>query len=110
MNKLTTDCNEFQIRYVKIHFIIRFLEDCILPIFKTSAIRGGIGEMLLRANCVRDRKCEICDFKDECIVRRVMYGKMSIVPKFMSQGDGVGYVVECEVYKELYHKYIEFCH
>ena len=61
-----------QIRYVKLHFQIRFVEMTRLPVNKVSAIRGGIGEMLLRANCIRDRNCAECDFEQECIVRRTM--------------------------------------
>ena len=56
------------IRYTKLTFTIEFTEDTMLPKQKVSAIRGGIGEMLLRANCVRRRECEGCDFADECIV------------------------------------------
>lgn len=48
-------------------------EDTYLPVNKVSAIRGGMGEMLLRSNCIRDRNCAVCDFKGECIVRRTMY-------------------------------------
>ena len=40
------------IRYTKLYFTIQFTEDTMLPKQKVSAIRGGIGEMLLRANCV----------------------------------------------------------
>ena len=61
------------IRYVKLHFEIKFLEDTIMPKNKTSALRGGMGEMLLQANCIMDRDCEHCDFDNECIVRRIMY-------------------------------------
>lgn len=88
-----------KIRYIKLHFTIRFQEDTELPINKVSALRGGMGEMLLRANCIRDRNCDACDFETECIVRRTMYSKMAIEPKFMSAGDSVGYVLECENYQ-----------
>ncbi len=94
----------FDIRYIKLHFTVEFTEDTIMPKYKASAIRGGMGEMLLRANCIRDRKCEICDFEGECIVRRIMYSKMEIQPKFMSSGDSVGYVIECEDYREEFLK------
>ena len=47
------------IRYTKLTFTIEFTEDIMLPKQKVSAIRGGIGEMLLRANCVRRRECEV---------------------------------------------------
>lgn len=88
------------IRYVKLHFTVEFVEDTETPIYKASAIRGGMGEMLLRANCIRDRDCGQCDFQNECIVRRIMYSKMEIQPTFMSSGDSVGYVIECEDYHE----------
>ncbi len=94
--------NSFDIRYVKLHFTIEFIEDTKAPVYKASALRGGMGEMLLRANCVRDRDCDNCDFEPECIVRRTMYSKMEIQPSFMSSGDSVGYVIECEDYHEYF--------
>ena len=78
------------------------LEDTYLPVNKASAIRGGMGEMLLRINCISDRNCDKCEFEDECIVRRVMYSKMRIQPAFMTSGDSVGYVVSCEDRNERY--------
>ena len=89
-----------QIRYVKLHFTIEFQEDTILPKHKVSAIRGGVGEMLLQANCVRDRKCENCDFCSECIVQRTMYSQFEIKPSFVTTGESVGYVYECTDYRE----------
>ena len=90
----------FDIRYVKLHFTIEFVEEASLPVFKASALRGGMGEMLLRSNCVRNRDCDNCDFESECIVRRTMYSKMEIQPSFMTSGDSVGYVIECEDYRD----------
>ena len=89
-----------QIRYIKLHFTIEFIEDSILPKHKVSALRGGIGEMLLRANCVRDRKCEACDFCSECLVQRMMYSQFAIRPAFVTTGESVGYVYECTDYRE----------
>ena len=66
-----------QIRYVKLRFGLRIAEDTRLPVNKVSAIRGGIGEMLLRANCIRDRQCKSCDFESECIVRRTLYSRLN---------------------------------
>lgn len=88
------------IRYCKLHFILVMNEGTTLPKNKASALRGGMGEMLLRMHCIRDRKCEICEFEPECLVRRTMYSKMDIQPEFMSRGDSVGYVLECENYQE----------
>ncbi|MBR2046576.1 MAG: CRISPR system precrRNA processing endoribonuclease RAMP protein Cas6 [Agathobacter sp.] len=90
------------VRYIKLHFTLLFPEDCLLPVSKTSAIRGGMGEMLLRANCIRDRKCEKCDFYNECIVQRTMYSQFDNKPDFITTGDSVGYVVECENYQEIF--------
>ena len=89
-----------KVKYIKLHFSIKMTEDTVLPVQKASALRGGMGEMLLRINCIRDRNCESCEFELECIVRRVMYSKMRIQPAFMSSGDSVGYVVNCENYEE----------
>jgi len=90
----------FDIRYIKLHFTVAFTEDTVLQKYKASALRGGMGEMLLRQNCIRDRKCEKCDFAGECLVQRIMYSKMEIQPDFMGGGDSVGYVLECENYRE----------
>lgn len=85
-----------QVRYVKLYFTITFLEDTRLPVNKVSALRGGMGEMLLLVNCVRDRDCESCDFETECIVRRTMYSKFEKKPDFVTTGESIGYVLECE--------------
>ena len=87
------------IRYVKLHFSLQIVGNAILPVQKASMLRGGMGEMLLQSCCIADRQCETCDFEKECIVRRIMYSKMEIQPEFMSKGDSVGYVIECDNYK-----------
>ncbi len=92
--------SSLQIRYVKLHFTLEYIEACTVPEHKVSAIRGGIGEMLLRQFCIRDRNCEKCDFLSECPVQRILYSKPEIEPAFMGQGDSVGYVIECEDHRE----------
>lgn len=93
-----------QVRFIKLCFTITFLEDSILPVDKVSAIRGGMGEMLLSMNCVRDRQCEICDFESECIVQRTMYSKFQKKPEFVTTGGSIGYVLECENSREHFRK------
>lgn len=90
------------IRYAELRFTARVISDSTLPETKSSAIRGGMGNMLLDEYCVREQfrkeskdNCKECDFYDECTVQRIMYSHMDIVPSFMSQGEGVGYIVEC---------------
>lgn len=90
------------VRYIKLHFTLLLSEDCTLPMNKASAIRGGMGEMLLRANCIRNRECEVCDFQGECIVQRTMYSQFDYKPDFVTTGDSVGYVIECENYQEAF--------
>ena len=80
------------------------LEDAILPADKVSALRGGMGEMLLRAHCVRDRECDHCDFESECIVRRTMYSKYDIIPPFVKTNDSIGYILECEDHDEEFYE------
>lgn len=96
------------IRYVKLQFSLRICEDAILPRHKVSAIRGGIGEMLLRMNCISDRDCDNCGFANECIVQRIMYAKGTITPKGVTEGESQGYVLECRDTKEQYASGEEF--
>lgn len=90
------------VRYIKLHFTLLFPEYSVLPVSKASAIRGGMGEMLLRANCIRNRECDVCDFFRECIVQRTMYSQFDSKPDFITTGDSVGYVVECENYQKIF--------
>ena len=92
--------NALQVRFVKLHFTVAFCENSVLPRDKVSAIRGGMGEMLLRMNCVRDRQCETCDFEKECAVQRILYSQFDRKPDFVTTDGGVGYVLECENYQE----------
>lgn len=85
-----------QVRFIKLQFTIAFLQESRLPEDKVSAIRGGMGEMLLRMNCVRDRQCELCDFEPECIVQKTMYTKFEKTPEFVTTSGSVGYLLECE--------------
>lgn len=90
------------IRYIELTFSLEMLTATTLPRNKASALRGGMGQMLLAQNCIRDQKCEVCDFESECLVRRMMYSKFEIQPKFATRGDSIGYIIECENYKETF--------
>ncbi len=103
INKQEILNSALQVRYIKLHMKIQLLEDTILPKNKVSALRGGIGEMLLRVNCIRDRNCDLCDFRTECIVQRTMYSQFEIKPNFVTKGDSVGYVYECTNYQEQFY-------
>ncbi len=100
------------VRYVNLFFTIQFLEDGTLPWWKASALRGGMGDMLLKQFCIKDKKCDKngkhkgvkCDFKDECIVQRIMKSKMDILPNFMSEDDSMGFVFECNDFRTYANK------
>lgn len=90
-----------QIRYMRLRIQVIMQEDTELPSYKSFALRGGIGEMLLRQNCIYDReKCENCGFIDECIVRRIMYAKPENPIFFMKNGESLGYNLECTDYRK----------
>lgn len=89
----------FNIRYARLKIEIIFIDDTEVPQNKASALRGGMGEMMLRANCICDRKCENCDFVSECIVQRIMYSKFDRKPDFVTTGESIGYVVTCRDYR-----------
>ncbi len=71
------------ISYIKLRFSLVFEQDTILPRNKVSALRGGMGEMMLQQNCIKDRNCKSCRFKEACIVHRTLYTKMEKKPAFM---------------------------
>lgn len=93
-----------QIRYVDLTFVLEIERKGLLPRNKVSALRGGLGQMLLEQNCIRNRKCESCDFEKECLVRRTIYSKYDIQPMFAKHGDSIGYVIECENLRERFEE------
>lgn len=93
-----------QIRYLKLYFTVRLGKDSNLPQYKVSMIRGGIGEMLLRANCIYDRNCEECSFQEECVVQRIYYHHLKIVPDYVQGKESIGYLYECNNNRTEFHK------
>ena len=87
------------IPYIKLHFSLEMQEDCVLSANKASALRGGMGQMLLRSSCVQDRECEKCIFSEECLVQRIMYSPFDIKPPFVTKGESIGFHLECENYQ-----------
>lgn len=87
---------KFDIRYSKIHLTFEFAEDTKMPENKVSAIRGGMGEMMLKQYCLSDRKCNDCKFKEDCTVPRIFYHPLKIKPEYVTSGESLGYIIECE--------------
>ena len=88
------------IRYLKLRVDIRIKEKSVLPKYKVSAIRGGIGDAMLRLKCGNDGKCDGCPKESECDVRNFMYAKFNNAPPDMKTNMSVGYVIECENFSE----------
>ncbi len=85
----------FDIPYIKLQFHLEMFEDTILPSDKVSALRGGMGEMLLLQNCVRDRDCDHCAFQKDCVVWDTLYSRMEERPDYVTGKESVGYLIEC---------------
>lgn len=85
----------FDIPYIKLRFYAELLNSACMPKTKTAALRGGMGEMLLRQNCVADRKCETCRFSKACVVSHTFYSVMEKKPSYVTSPESVGYLIEC---------------
>lgn len=86
------------IRFTKLNIKLRFAENSILPSYKVSALRGGLGQALLDQNCVNpscQKNCEDCPFSDECIVRKIMYSRYKIKPSFVTGNESGGFDIDC---------------
>lgn len=74
----------FEIPYIRLRFLTELLADARMPETKTAALRGGMGEMMLRQNCVMDRNCGKCFFHKACIVRNAFYTRMEKKPAYVT--------------------------
>lgn len=94
----------FDIPYIRLRFYAEMLADTRLPASKVSALRGGMGEMLLRQNCVNGRKCDGCMFHQACPVYRTLYTPMDPKPRYVTGQESVGYLLECSDRSEFMEK------
>ena len=88
------------IRYVDLKFTLLFPEDTTLPRYKVSALRGGMGQILLEQHCIRNGNCENCDFSKACVLQQTLYSQYEIQPAFAQKGNSIGYVLECSDIRE----------
>ena len=80
----------FDIPYIRLRFQAELISDTILPVTKVAALRGGMGEMLLRQNCVMDQNCGSCRFQRCCVVRHTFYSHMEKRPPYVTGGGECG--------------------
>lgn len=94
----------FNIPYIKLRIDIEILNDTIFPATKVSALRGGLGEMILQRYCVSDRNCNTCKFKRTCVAEHTFYSFMEKKPAYLTGRGSIGYLIECYDYREYYSK------
>ncbi|MCR5608356.1 MAG: hypothetical protein K6G26_04770, partial [Lachnospiraceae bacterium] len=92
-----------QFHFSRFTFHITFMQEGKVPEYKTSAIRGGMGQTLLDMYCFKDYKnsngyndrCNSCIAKDRCIVQNIMYSKFKIKPDYVTEGESAGFTLYC---------------
>lgn len=94
----------FDIPYIKLHFYTELMADTVMPETKVAALRGGMGEMLLRQNCIADKNCHKCHFYESCIVQHTFYSVMEKKPAYVTGDESVGYLIECMDRRTKYKK------
>lgn len=90
------------IRFTQMCIKLVLQENCSLPLYKVSAIRGGLGQMLMAQNCICDGACRECNFVSSCIVRNIMYSPFKIKPPSVTNEESMGYVIDCTDTRERY--------
>lgn len=90
----------FDFHYTALSFCLRFLKKGTLPRYKTSALRGGMGQALLQQYCIWEPgRCGECICRGSCLVQRIMYAPFHIKPKFVTQQESAGFNLSCTNYK-----------
>lgn len=91
----------YQTSFTQLIFQLEFLKEGRLPRYKTSALRGGLGQMLLAQNCFGDsEKCLECKLHTSCLVQKVMYANYVIKPDFVTK-ESMGFVMDCKDQEEV---------
>ena len=86
----------YNIKYSINHFTIQFEEEAFLSTFKESAIRGVIGQTLLKKFCIKDGNCKNCEFKDRCISSNFIEMKLKYRADFSSSDYMPSFVFICD--------------
>ena len=68
--------NMYQAIFTKLFITIKMERDGSLSRHKSSAIRGGMGQVLLQQYCIQEEPfCSNCALEGKCIVRNILYAK-----------------------------------
>lgn len=93
----------FDIKYMKLNFRIKFEKCGKLPKYKMSALRGGMGQVLMKKFCLEDKpNCNNCLLNERCAVNGILSPKIETNLPFMKnvQTSHSGLVIECIDFRE----------
>ncbi|GFR35919.1 hypothetical protein [Thermobrachium celere] len=93
----------FDIKYIKLNFKIKFERCGKLPKYKMSALRGGMGQVLMKKFCIEEKPdCNNCLFNNRCAVVEILSPKMEVDLPFMKnvQTSYLGLIIECTDFRE----------
>lgn len=97
----------WKIRFTKLLFRVQMVERCELPEYKVSALRGGMGQMLLSQNCINNdyiNHCEDCGYNNSCLVQKIMYAPFKLEPQMNMPTNSLGYIIDCLDMRTHYNK------
>ncbi|CCJ34757.1 CRISPR system precrRNA processing endoribonuclease RAMP protein Cas6 [Caloramator australicus] len=96
----------FDVRWTRLRFKIELLEDSYLPTQKNSALRGGMGAVLISYFCINKGQCKECLMAENCVVQNIMNPKLEVELPFTKNANtsSPGFVIECMDYKNEYKK------
>ncbi len=91
----------YQAIFTKLFITIKMERDGSLPHHKSSAIRGGMGQVLLQQYCIQEEpSCSNCALEGKCIVRNILYAKYKKKPDFVTETESMGFTLACLNQKE----------
>lgn len=94
--------------FSKLVFRLQYQKSGMVPEFKTSALRGGMGQMLLRMFCVcperQEKECETCSCRGRCIVQNIMYAPFRTRPEYVTEKESAGFTLFCGNERNLVRK------
>lgn len=86
----------FDILYTKLIVNLKFVDDSILPSIKTSALRGGLGQMLLINNCIKDRRCNTCQLKHTCVFKNIFNREIHKFSEKSEETSSASFIIRCD--------------
>ena len=91
---------DISFHYNKLIVSLVFDREGSVPEHKTSALRGGIGQALIRMHCVNsginEADCDGCFYHDRCIVQSILYAPFKNRPQYVTRRESGGLCLYCD--------------